>query len=810
MEAWFLSRGISQATLEQARVKYGTVFKGSPAIYFGYRSGWKARTFPEKKFICGGGFKAEFWGIEDTLEAKPSMVFFVEGELDRLALIEAGIPACQVLSVPTGAAGEGGTLEYLHAALREGLDKVKRFVWCGDADQPGKALRDGFIRVLGAARFWHVEWPEGVKDANAMLLSDGAEAVHELITKGALPWPQGGLYRLSELATPPPLQVWETSIPDFRDKVMLAPRTLSLVTGQPGHGKTLLFQQIWYDVVSKYNLICCMASFETRPKPHIRRQLRTLISGKLEWDMTDFEKAQADAWIEERYLFVLHNEQRPTLEWFLECAETAVIRHGAKIVQIDPWNRLEVMRAPRESETEYVLRCLRALYVFAQDMDCHVQVVAHPAKMDGGRRNTPPTLEDISGCYSDDTEVLTKRGWLKHKEVTLRDDVACFDLEHATLKWAKPSKIWKYEYTGDMHHHRYRGGDLLVTPTHRMVVMPCWGEPKTYTPRTKYHHSKWQFLESSNLIGGKWFVPQSGYWEPQSFNEDIVIPSSDKKAFWSFVGWWIAEGHVSMGGLSICQREDNSHRIIKLLEIMGLDYSSLISYPKLGAKGTLPIWTARIKKRSHPELCEWIIARCRGGAAVKRIPLEVFLLPIEYQLAVFDGLMAGDGHAHKAGWSYSTISSQLADDVQRLAIQLGYTAQLRILPKPANPKHRMRYQVNINGRSRSSLHPYRNTKVVPYRGTVWCLTIPTGAYITRRNGWASICGNSKHWENIVDQGFTVHRPEMYDGTERKTITAFYHRKARFEELGFPCKIFLNYDLNQRKYVPLSEGLVAQS
>jgi hypothetical protein len=39
------------------------------------------------------------------------------------------------------------------------------------------------------------------------------------------------------------------------------------------------------------------ASFETRPKPHVRRQLRTLIMGKLERDMPDEERAAADAWI---------------------------------------------------------------------------------------------------------------------------------------------------------------------------------------------------------------------------------------------------------------------------------------------------------------------------------------------------------------------------------------------------------------------------------------------------------------------------------------------------------------------------------
>ena len=78
-------------------------------------------------------------------------------------------------------------------------------------------------------------------------------------------------------------------------------------------------------------------------------------------------------------------------------AETAVIRHGARIVQLDPWNRIESTRPDRESETDYIGRCLSARYQFAQDLNCHVQILAHPSKMTDARRSSPPHLEDIAG-----------------------------------------------------------------------------------------------------------------------------------------------------------------------------------------------------------------------------------------------------------------------------------------------------------------------------------------------------------------------------------------------------------------------------
>jgi hypothetical protein len=81
-----------------------------------------------------------------------------------------------------------------------------------------------------------------------------------------------------QLPEPPPLTLWRPGFDEWESKVMLAPRTLSVVTGHPGHGKTVLFAQIWFQVVRTYGVPICVASFETRPKPHLRRHLRTFFA----------------------------------------------------------------------------------------------------------------------------------------------------------------------------------------------------------------------------------------------------------------------------------------------------------------------------------------------------------------------------------------------------------------------------------------------------------------------------------------------------------------------------------------------------
>lgn len=417
-------RKISPRTLEVLNVEVGMkVFfpelnRKCEALVFHYRTGWKARAVPEKAFVAGKGFSLEFWNIKNVLAKNPATIFITEGELDSCALVEAGFDPSQVLSVPNGATerrsdtGEISGYTYVKEGLKEGLNRVKRVIWCGDNDGPGLALRADMARLFGPARYYFVDWPEGCKDANDVLIHDGAEFLRELVTDGCLPWPVSGLYRLNELPEPAPLETWSTGM-GWDGKVHLAPKTLSVVTGQPGHGKSLSWGQIWFNVVRKYGLSACIASFETRPKPHMRRQLRSLLSGKLEVQMNDDEKRVADQFINDRYVFLVHPERRPTLQWFLDSAEVAVIRHGCKIIQLDPWNRLEASRTREESETDYIARCLREIYNFANDLNCHVQIIAHPAKMESQRKKTPPELEDVHGSKAWDS--MVDQGFTVHR-----------------------------------------------------------------------------------------------------------------------------------------------------------------------------------------------------------------------------------------------------------------------------------------------------------------------------------------------------------------------------------------------------------
>ena len=73
-------------------------------------------------------------------------------------------------------------------------------------------------------------------------------------------------------------------------------------------------------------------------------------------------------------------------------------------------------------------------------------------------------------CFSEDTEVLTRQGWKKVSEVSYKDEIATLNPETDELEYQRPSKLFNFEYNGEMCHFYGRHLDLLVTPDHNVYV----------------------------------------------------------------------------------------------------------------------------------------------------------------------------------------------------------------------------------------------------------------------------------------------------------------------------------------------------
>jgi twinkle protein len=116
-------------------------------------------------------------------------------------------------------------------------------------------------------------------------------------------------------------------------------------------------------------------------------------------DQTAEEIAAADAWIERMFGFVVPSEDdEVTLEWVLERCATAIVRHGARLLIVDPWNEMDHIRPADMSLTEYTGFAIKQFRRLAKKHLVHVIVAAHPTKqrkLDSGDYAIP-SLYDIS------------------------------------------------------------------------------------------------------------------------------------------------------------------------------------------------------------------------------------------------------------------------------------------------------------------------------------------------------------------------------------------------------------------------------
>jgi twinkle protein len=114
--------------------------------------------------------------------------------------------------------------------------------------------------------------------------------------------------------------------------------------------------------------------------------------------MSEVELNRAMDWAEDHFRLIRADDEAPTIDWVIERARAAVMRHGVRGLVIDPYNEIEHRRPSNMTETEYVSQMLGKVKRFAQSHGVHVWFVVHPAKMPRQGDTIPtPTLYDISG-----------------------------------------------------------------------------------------------------------------------------------------------------------------------------------------------------------------------------------------------------------------------------------------------------------------------------------------------------------------------------------------------------------------------------
>ena len=408
VEEWFKSRGISKQTLADLRVSEGQEFmpqtgKQENTIQFNYYIGDQLINVKyrdgRKNFKLYKGAEKVFYNIDSIVGYDTCVI--VEGEMDALALHEAGIP--NAISVPNGATLNRNNLDYLDNCIDYFDDKTKIII-AVDADEPGQMLQRELVRRLGAEVCYIVDF-NGNKDANDFLLEHGTEALRSAIHT-ARPVPLENVSTLKDIEDElkdfvkngfkPGFQI---GLKNFDDIFSTYTGQFITVTGVPSSGKSDFVDQMVVGYNQLYGWKTAYASPENQPVYlHAHKLMRK------HWqDMPRVDDIDGDKWeqvsnhVNDNYFFI--DMDKYNLEAVLRKGAELVKRKGIKCLVLDPFNKIRDTNAHSDDVNRYTMDYLAKIEAFCKKYDVLTFIVAHPTKMYKGQdgKIEEPTMYNIKG-----------------------------------------------------------------------------------------------------------------------------------------------------------------------------------------------------------------------------------------------------------------------------------------------------------------------------------------------------------------------------------------------------------------------------
>ena len=408
VEQWFEQRGISKQTLTDLRVGEGQEFmpqtgKSENTIQFNYYMGDQLINIKyrdgRKNFKLYKGAEKVFYNINSIVGYDACVI--VEGEMDVLAMHEAGVK--NVISVPNGATLNSNNLDYLDNCIDYFEDKTE-VILALDTDEPGQALKQEFIRRLGAEVCYLVDFDD-CKDANEYLLKHGADKLRDVVTSckqvplenvSTLYDIEDELKDFVQNGFKPGFQV---GLPNFDKIFSTYTGQFITVTGIPSSGKSDFVDQMVVGYNNNYQWKTAYASPENQPTYlHAHKLMRK------HWqDMPTPGDIGSQQWkkiadhVNDNYFFI--DMDKYTLESVLRKGAELVKRKGIKCLVIDPFNKVRDTNAHSDDVNRYTMDYLQKIEIFAKKYDVLVFIVAHPTKMYKGQdgKIEEPTMYNIKG-----------------------------------------------------------------------------------------------------------------------------------------------------------------------------------------------------------------------------------------------------------------------------------------------------------------------------------------------------------------------------------------------------------------------------
>lgn len=328
-------------------------------------------------------------------------------------------------------------------------------------------------------------------------------------------------------------------------------------------------------------------------------------------------------------------------------------------------------------------------------------------------------------CFDGETEILTESGWVRFDVLPKGLRVAQFWPADQTIDFVVPEQYVEAPFVGEMVQIKNAQTDLLVTPTHRLLVQNrrtnAWSDPEARdypSDHRQYHAGTTRQVES-------WAI-----------SDDEIRFLVAMQADGTFRSAPIASGELVEYGVSFgFDKQRKKTRIVEILTRLGWAFSEHSNEASRPERTTF-----YLPYSENPQLRAFVhntLTRDKVfGPWILRLSarqLRVFT----NELWHWDGSFTRKSH-------YSSSDRRNADWAQIALVLAGrQRANLRAYNAPGLTK--TNWQVDVSTKPYSNTDRARSWSQIPWSGTVYCVSVPSSYIIVRRCGKVCVIGQTQNW-----------------------------------------------------------------
>lgn len=361
-------------------------------------------------------------------------------------------------------------------------------------------------------------------------------------------------------------------------------------------------------------------------------------------------------------------------------------------------------------------------------------------------------LRDDMFCADEQTEILTRRGWMPYWEVVEGEDVMTISPDTGLAEWAPAERVNVFPTHGErLISMEGDGHSSLTTPNHRWLV------DRTYTTRRGSRRER-QFVETQDLIGVRDRIACAA--------RVTNLPEQTKwtDAFVELAAWYWTEGHLRAGGgIVIAQSETANPAYVQ--RIRGC-LTILFGPESLSLRGNVTGWReSRDRGIAYFRLSTLAAAELRSVVeGSEKVPTAEFLTGLtQAQLQTFiETSIDADGSRYtmpsgKVKRDITQKSKARLDALQMACSLAGVRTVLAMKPIRGDGTYAGREQWHLSlYDDRTYFTPQtRDRKFaiteVEHTGYVWCPTTKNGTWLARRNGKVYFTGNTQYDYDVIGE-----------------------------------------------------------